>query len=385
MKIIICGNYGAANIGDELILKGILKIFNHSRDLRDSRNRREITVLSTNPSFTRRLHKVNSARVVPAGIKSFIKGLLTFSFLRTLSTIKKCDLFILGGGSLFDDTYPRASFIWGIQALAAYVLKKPLILLANGFGPLNTFTGKLIARLICDYAKLITVRDQGSADLLRKIGVKKKIIIAADPVFSLSKKDLCRAKNNEKKPRKPYVIVTLHQLHSSNKKFVQTLDWIHKKYGLQIKLIQFQRTIKNDGTEAAQFNKKFIQVLPYTDDFCKIYELFENSKAVVGMRLHSIILAILTGKPFIAISSFDKMKNLLAASEFPRKPPGLFLDPADKNFNQKFKETFSDIIENRANRAIKIAQAKAHFQRKLNENKKVLTKAMKSIKFSSYT
>ncbi|MBI5152364.1 polysaccharide pyruvyl transferase family protein [Candidatus Peregrinibacteria bacterium] len=378
MKIIICGNYGATNIGDELILKGILKYLGARTGAPTSANinsRHEITVLSANPGLTQRLHKINSMAVLPAGPRSFVKGMLGFSFLRTLSAIKKCDLFILGGGGLFDDTYPRASLIWGIQALAAHMYKKPLIILANSFGPLKTFAAKLITRLVCDYSRLITVRDEGSKKLLQQMGIKKKITVAADPAFGLTQADLCN-KKPVKKTEKPYVVFALRK---SNKNFVQLanlLDWIHKKYGFQIKLISFQKIIQdNTGFQKKFSNKKFIHVLPYADDFCAIYKTIENAEAVVGMRLHSLILAILAEKPFLALTSFDKIKNLLASEGL----ANLALDINDKNLSKNFKTAFENLIKNQSSYIAAISLAKAKFQQKSEENKKALTKALKSL------
>lgn len=374
MKIIICGNYGATNIGDELILKGILKYFRAGA----GSARHEITVLSANPNLTRHLHKVDSLRVLPAGPKSFAKGILSFSFLRTLSAIKKCDLFILGGGGLFDDTYPAASLIWGIQALAAHMYKKPLIILANSFGPLRTLTGKIITRMVCDYSKMITVRDEGSKKLLQELGIKKKIIVTADPAFGLTQADLC-AKKPVRKKEKPYVVFTLRTLQKSNKNFVQLADlmgWIHKKYGFQIKLISFQKIIQDDPAFQKQFSiKKFIHVLPYTDDFCAIYRAIEGAEVVIGMRLHSLILAILAEKPFLALTSFDKIKNLLASENL-----GDFaLDIEDKNLAKNFKTAFQNLIKNKISNIERIRLAKANFQQKSEENKKALTRMLKAL------
>ena len=45
----------------------------------------------------------------------------------------------------------------------------------------------------------------------------------------------------------------------------------------------------------------------------RVYEDILNSSAVVGMRLHSIILACMAGKPFIAVSYHDKVASFAKA------------------------------------------------------------------------
>jgi len=371
MKIIICGNYGAGNLGDELILKGILKMLNEKL----SKHIAEITVLSASPKLTKKLHGVDAVKKIPAGFRSFIKGILTLSFFRTLSVIKKCDLFILGGGSLFDDTFPRASFIWGIQVLAAYIYKKPVYIFANGFGPLNTLTGKLITHLVCDYAKFISVRDEASVELLRELGIRKKITVAADPVFMLEKKDLCGHKQNGQKSNHKYIIFVLRNENSSIQTFSKIFDIIYKKYGFHIYLIPFTKQDENIFAQNKLLDKKFVHTVPYSLNFCAVYNLFKKAEMIVSARLHPIILSIIAVRPFIAISKFDKIKNLLQSA----KLEDLFLNPRDKNFTKNFKSTFESVIKNKTNYTLRIVSSKADFQHKSDKNKNPLTNMLKTL------
>ena len=60
-KITICGNYGATNIGDEMILRGIVST------IRSIKQDAEITVLSHNPEETSKRYEVNSCYFLPFG------------------------------------------------------------------------------------------------------------------------------------------------------------------------------------------------------------------------------------------------------------------------------------------------------------------------------
>ena len=382
MKIIICGNYGAENIGDELILKGILKMLDGERRKnrsvahtnRAAASSHEITVLSARPKPTKRLHGVDAIKKVPAGFRSFIKGTLNLSFFRTLNAIKKCDLFILGGGSLFDDTFPRASFIWGIQVLAAYIYKKPVFIFANGFGPLKTLTTRLITRLVCDYAKFISVRDKTSTELLRGLGIRKKITIAADPVFSLGEKDLCADNQRAQKINHRYIIFILRN-YSDMPAPQKIFDWVYKKYGFHVYLMPFTKQDENVIAPSQLVNKKFVHTIPYDLNFCAAYKFFEKAEAVMSTRLHPIILSILAARPFIAISWFDKIKNLLQSA----KLEDLFLDLRDKNFTKNFKRTFESVIKNKTDYTLRIASSKADFQHKSDKSKNLLTNILKTL------
>ena len=79
---------------------------------------------------------------------------------------------------------------------------------------------------------------------------------------------------------------------------------------------------------------------------------------MIGMRLHSIILSVLTVKPFMARSNLDKVKNILETA-------GL-----------KNEENFDDLIKNRTSNIHKINLARASFRAKSVINKNALTKSV---------
>ena len=70
---IVCGNYGAGNIGDEAILAGILK------DIEEIAPGSNVTIMSGNMQETKELHKnthslqLDSVMFIPAGPRSFIR------------------------------------------------------------------------------------------------------------------------------------------------------------------------------------------------------------------------------------------------------------------------------------------------------------------------
>src|SRR6056297_2129877 len=120
MKFIICGNYGAGNLGDELILEGLLKEFS------EKFTQSEFTVMSANPEETSKKYKVCSVPHIPSGAKSSLKSI--FQRTETKKELKDADCFILGGGGLFLSLRKRANWIWGVQAMKALWYRKPLII-----------------------------------------------------------------------------------------------------------------------------------------------------------------------------------------------------------------------------------------------------------------
>lgn len=328
-KIIICGNYGATNLGDEAILDGILTLVMHVSPAAD------VTVLSARPKETENLHRrfgVKSCFLFPAGIRSFVKTLLSGEIWRTLDVIRKADLFILGGGGLFTDEKKMAIVIWSLQARIALFMGKPIFCFAQSIGPLRTSFGKFMTRKIFRRARMITLRDSGSAELLRllKVGAlsskeksqalhsKRKqpfIYVLADPAFTLS----IDKKSHEKD--KKYVVISVRTWKKEsqqllNKKIAQFSDWLWEKHRIYSIFIPFQRMIDNDTQELNKIfeqmkNKNKAEIYQFSEDYQKVMDLIIHAQAVVGMRLHSLIFSTIAHKPFLALSYSTKVRQFV--------------------------------------------------------------------------
>ena len=165
MKIVIAGNYGAKNLGDEMILEGLLKL------IRSIQPDSKITVLSADPKDTKKRHKVKSLNLFPSGIRSFFRNLFDFK-RKNIKAIKECDVFILGGGGLFGSLTFMANFIWGIQAKMAYKYSKPVIMYGQSIGELKGKIRKRIVKKLFKKSSLIVLRDHESKKRLLKLKIK---------------------------------------------------------------------------------------------------------------------------------------------------------------------------------------------------------------------
>jgi len=314
-KVIICGNYGATNIGDEAILDGIISL------VRLAYPDAEITALSSNPEATEKLHGVKSVLMVPAGLRSFFQGIFQGTFGKTLRTIKDCDAFLLGGGGLFTDEKLKAVIIWYLQGLAARAYKKRLFMIGQSVGPLSTWLGKKLSANTFQRATAVTVRDTKSAGVLHDINVPQPQILA-DPAFALHT-DLIPDMTREK-----YVVWTVRPwtlkaggvFDSSEKQYAECakfIDWLYEKHGLKSVLVPFQIHQDHDEKVLEEIlgmvkNPQSAEVFSYTENFHELMELFSRATAVVGMRLHSLIFSIMSQTPFLALSYSSKVKALLA-------------------------------------------------------------------------
>jgi polysaccharide pyruvyl transferase CsaB len=151
MKVLISGYYGYGNLGDEALLSGLitgLKKYGH-----------EVTVLSGNPEYTKKLHNVNAV--------SRYKGL-------PLALLQHGAVISGGGGLLQDKTSSRSlQYYLGVLSLAKRLGKKTIVY-GQSVGPLSEGGKKAVATTLKGVS--VAVRDEMSQKLLAELGVKSELV-----------------------------------------------------------------------------------------------------------------------------------------------------------------------------------------------------------------
>ncbi len=189
MKLLLVGNYGVGNLGDEALKEYFLTRFPEI----------EWTVLSASPENS------HSVPRLPFGIRS----LLTTPWWRTFKALKKADAVVFGGGSLFTDSESvKACFLWWWHTAVARLAGKPFLLAFQGIGPFRTMIGESLTKSAIKHARFISVRDEESA---KRVGVwfppfakatgdkgdRVRVVVSFDPVVSLlpGSSDTSRSEN----------------------------------------------------------------------------------------------------------------------------------------------------------------------------------------------
>lgn len=313
MKIVIAGNYGAKNLGDEMILEGLLA------SLKAINPNVEITVLSADPQQTEKHHSVKSVPKFPAGFRSLI------NYLRknnpTKKAVQECDYFILGGGGLFGSLSLHANFIWAVQALMAYRLKKPVIMYGQSVAPIKWPIIRKIVRKIFQKSQFIAVRDEDSKSELTKLNVQKEIHIMPDLALRIPTQEKSSTPSQWGKS----AIIALRQISTITLEFKQNIaefiNWLIEEQNYSVKFINFQEGKESDNA----LHEEIIEMIhdktkvAHIQDMQKISDLLAHYNCadfVLGMRLHSIITAAKTSIPFIAINYATKASAFLKAVKF---------------------------------------------------------------------
>ena len=317
-NIVIAGYYGFGNTGDEAILAAIIQ------DLHDLDQQLSIVVLSGNPTQTRKSHKVRSVHWTDIN--------------KIIQSIQNCDLVIMGGGGLFHD-------YWGFEsstiltashtgipfytsiALLSSIFHKKLMLFSVGVGPLLTDEGKNHVRVIAELASIISVRDKESKELLLSLGIPTdRILIAADPTFRLHLKDYSR-KIIPRDERTNLVLgIALRNWDVEIKpenwelEVASAVDaFLNSHPHGQAVFIPFQdqgETLLDDfgvsqRVRSLMKNSKRISILKRSSSFWEKARALSECDLVLGMRLHSLILAANYGVPVVGLIYDPKVKIFL--------------------------------------------------------------------------
>ncbi|PJB77877.1 MAG: polysaccharide pyruvyl transferase CsaB, partial [Candidatus Aquicultor secundus] len=164
-KVLISGYYGFGNTGDEAILSAMIT------SLRSEIPNVDITVSSFHPHETEAGYGV---KAIPRSIKDIRR------------TLRKSDLFISGGGGLLQDvTSGRSLAYYCLLLILARVERVPVMIYGQGIGPIKRFFSKFLVKLAISGCNVIAVRDEGSKRVLEKIGVRREIVVTADPALLL--------------------------------------------------------------------------------------------------------------------------------------------------------------------------------------------------------
>ncbi|MBU0981222.1 polysaccharide pyruvyl transferase family protein [Patescibacteria group bacterium] len=294
-NILIVGNYGAGNLGDDAIFGGIVE------ELKKIGFQGEISLTHGGFNSSEDLYKgYKKVAFAPTGIRSHLKKTRN----EAKNAIKEADLIIIGGGGLFIDTESiKAPIIWGKHAKLCKKLKKPYICYGQSVGPLSSKFSKKITFFTFANARGIHLRDENSKEILKKMGIKNEIIVGTDPALSY----LETIKSNHKK--EPILAVSLRIWKNK----VQWSDLIKEintfAYSNKLKPKLIAMDIRNQKELEKLKNTHIPLFIPKSVQ--EAYEFFKKSSLACTMRLHAGIFSISAHTPTVALSYSHKVASLL--------------------------------------------------------------------------
>ena len=301
VKVVISGYYGFGNAGDEAMLAAIIEA------ITDIEPKVRITVISGAAADTRQRHGVEAVyRLNYPGI------------IRALSA---CDLLISGGGSLLQDvTSDRSLYYYLSIVYLAKKLGKPVMLYAQGIGPVRGQLARKAMKQVCNMADLITVRDEGSQFELKNMGITRPPIkVTADPVLALNPvdKQLGRRilQNYQQEGNAPLVSIAVREWKDwSHYKQVlaETADYLITEYGAKIIFLPMQFPEDILAAEKVIWRmKKQAVILRDKYSIVELMSLVGNCDMLIGVRLHALVFAAIMNVPIIGLSYDPKIERFM--------------------------------------------------------------------------
>ena len=329
IKAAVSGYYGFGNLGDDAILHAISGMF------RQFPVPVRLTVLSNNPSDTIRQYGLNA---VPR-----------FSPLKLLRTLKNSDILISGGGSLLQNKTSTRSLIYYLAVIRlAQILKKPVVVYANGIGPLIGQRNRRLVRKAMDKCALITLRDHQSQEELRSLGVARDDLhVTGDPAFTLKPTRPPRAMLRELgiSDEARVVGISVRNLPDSAnfpEQFAKLCDRLSAELGKTIVFLVMQESRDEAISREIMAQMSAPSYLAKTPgDPGAMLSLIRDMDAVVSMRLHTIIFAAQMQVPVVGCVYDPKVAAFLSMLELPSCGT-----PLDMDADQAFGVT-ADLLENR--------------------------------------
>ena len=162
-KVLLCGYYGMGNLGDELLARASIALFESCGVARG-----EMAMLSGCPEESQEFH----------GIQAFDR----WSPKSIFSAARQSDTFLLGGGGLFQDsTSLRTPLYYWLAVKTARLAGCKVWAAGQSIGPLRRKISRALARNAFSSCRSVMVRDGHSRDFLGGRALLSEDLVLALP------------------------------------------------------------------------------------------------------------------------------------------------------------------------------------------------------------
>lgn len=299
---VISGYYGYKNSGDETLLFAILK------SLREEKEDVRILVLSGNPAETEKTYGVHA--------------LNRYNIFKIRKEIGRAKLLIFGGGSLLQDVTSSKSLWYYLTVIRqALSVKTPVMVYANGIGPVKKEKNRKKVRDILNRANKITLRDEASFSQIETMGVApEKAEITADPALVLTACEKARADEifSEEgiKRDKKLLGISVRAWESTSEHYFEELaeaiTQICEKEDCVPLLIPLQHPDDiSVSKELQNYLKTESYLLENQYTATEMIGIFGACHMCFAMRLHALVYAVQSGVPAVGLSYDPKVNGFL--------------------------------------------------------------------------
>jgi polysaccharide pyruvyl transferase CsaB len=314
--VLICGYYGNYNLGDEAMLAGMIKL------LREQQDNLLITVFSGNTQDTETRHSVRPVYYRSGQFK-----------IRHKLTIFQNRYFILGGGDLLRDSVNSSVALRWLRPLQqAIQLRRRTFVLGISVGEIWREETKALIPRVLDQVDLLTVRDADSKIKLEKLGVRNTIHVMSDLALQLLPEISSQAIRPVDRPIQIGISIRpvngrgrsidLSVYSTFQQEMAAIADFLAENYGATVHFLPFQALKYGyhsseddyigilDLLRYSRCSAQFV-IHRYFESLQNLNQLISTLDLVIGMRLHSLILAAGLGVPVIAAEYDPKVRGFM--------------------------------------------------------------------------
>lgn len=302
LEILVSGYYGFHNAGDEAILAGMI------RAVREIEPEARFTVISGTAARTRAVH----------GVEAISRG----DFRRIWRAAGRADLLISGGGSLLQDITSTKSLAYYLGIMSMAKLRgKPVMMYAQGVGPIGRPVSKALIPTVVNGVDLITVRDAESGDTLRKLHVSRpRLLVTADAALALGPSDpeqgeaLLKAAGAD--VTRPLIGVSVRPWKLGEKhvepELAAALDTLARETGAQVVFLPMQQPHDVEASKLVAGQMQTPAVIPTGDlGYADLKAMIARCDLLIGLRYHALVFAAMNAVPLVGLSYDPKNDSFL--------------------------------------------------------------------------
>lgn len=212
------------------------------------------------------------------------------------------------------------------------LMGKTTVLHSQSVGPFGNRIQERLAAFVLNRLQLVLTRESVSRQVLKRIGVKDKIIVeSVDAAF------LVRGQNLEPLPlpdeiegvgrneSSPLVGVTARAWLGKEsqdrfeRELAKSLDWISERYGARILFIP-QTTVDRHTDDDRIVQKRIMEYMQHKDraifmkgayDYKTLLQVYSNLDFIIGTRFHSAIFSLTAEVPALVVAYEHKAIGIM--------------------------------------------------------------------------
>ncbi len=287
--ILIVGYYGFGNLGDEALLQVLVGKLKKNLDA-------QLIVLSAHPKQT-----ASELDVIAVN---------RWSPIAIIKAIYRCRCCIFGGGGLLQNKTSKHSLLYYLAIiLLGRFLRRPVLLLGQGLGPINGRLSRMLTSIILRYVAPLGCRDDASIALASQLKVAGRW--EGDLLF-IGEEQVVQPKTTNGKD----IILAVSEPPSAvRSQFIALLagitDEYYRQHGGETILLPFfpaQDSVIADDI-AAHLTAPYHLIV--TTKPADALSVIANAGLIISSRLHPLEFAALCATPPVAIAGDPKIVNFV--------------------------------------------------------------------------